>query len=164
MNQFTLINCQTIPLREKCPNTEWFLVRIFLYSYWIRRFTSQIYEVNLRIQSEYRKIRTRNNSVFGHFPCSVHFIQSHHLRNVSVKTIDDVETYVQQQDLFLRISTHNLLTKYFNDDTISDSDHEKFINTAFCLLSWKLTIYIQKNVLWRWFVLETCTMDLLFWT
>ena len=26
---------------------------------------------NLRIQSEYRKIRTRNNSVFGHFSCSV---------------------------------------------------------------------------------------------
>ena len=27
----------------------------------------EIYEVNLRIQSKYRKIRTRNNSVFGHF-------------------------------------------------------------------------------------------------
>ena len=50
------------PLREKCPNTELFLVRIFLHSDWIRRNT-----VSLRIQSEYRKIRTRNNSVFGHF-------------------------------------------------------------------------------------------------
>ena len=28
---------------------------------------AEIYGVNLRIQSEYRKIRTRNNSVFGHF-------------------------------------------------------------------------------------------------
>ena len=28
---------------------------------------TEIYEVNLRIQSEYRKIRTRNNSVFGYF-------------------------------------------------------------------------------------------------
>ena len=27
---------------------------------------TEIYEVNLRIQSEYRKTRTRNNSVFGH--------------------------------------------------------------------------------------------------
>ena len=27
----------------------------------------EIYGVNLRIQSEYRKIRTRKNSVFGHF-------------------------------------------------------------------------------------------------
>ena len=41
-------------LRERCPNTELFLVRIFQY-------------LNLRIQSEYRKIRTRNNSVLGHF-------------------------------------------------------------------------------------------------
>ena len=29
--------------------------------------------VNLRIQSEYRKIRTRNNSVFGHFSRSEEF-------------------------------------------------------------------------------------------
>ena len=35
---------------KKCPNTELFLVR-----------------VNLRKQPEYRKIRTRNNSAFGHF-------------------------------------------------------------------------------------------------
>ena len=37
-------------LREKCPNRKLFLVRIFLYS----------------DESEYRKIRTRNYSVFGH--------------------------------------------------------------------------------------------------
>ena len=37
---------------EKCPDTELFLVRI---------------------QSEYRKIRTRNNSVFGHFSRSEEF-------------------------------------------------------------------------------------------
>ena len=40
------------PLLEKCPNTEFFLVRSSFY---------------LRIQSEYRKIRTRKNPVFGHF-------------------------------------------------------------------------------------------------
>ena len=28
---------------------------------------TDIYGVNIRIQSEYRKIRTRRNSVFGHF-------------------------------------------------------------------------------------------------
>ena len=53
-------------LREKFPNTELFLVCIFLYSEWI----SEIYFVNICIQSKYRKIRTRNNSVFGHFSCS----------------------------------------------------------------------------------------------
>ena len=36
-------------LGEKCPNTEFFLVRIFFF------------------RTEYRKIQTRNNSVFGHF-------------------------------------------------------------------------------------------------
>ena len=29
--------------------------------------STEIYSVNLRIQSEYRKIRTRNNFVFAHF-------------------------------------------------------------------------------------------------
>ena len=38
-----------------------FLVRIFLYLDWIRRF------VNLRIQSEYRKMWTRKISAFGYF-------------------------------------------------------------------------------------------------
>ena len=55
---------QNVSLGEKCPNTELFLVRIFLYSDWI-------WTVSLRIQSEYRKIRTRNNSVFGRFSRSV---------------------------------------------------------------------------------------------
>ena len=51
-----LLNSQ----REKFPNTEFFLVRIFLYSDWI-------YSVNLRIQSEYRKKGTRKNSIFERF-------------------------------------------------------------------------------------------------
>ena len=38
--------CQCATLRKKCPNTEFFLVHI---------------------QSEYGKILTRKNSVFGHF-------------------------------------------------------------------------------------------------
>ena len=39
-------NCLIRTLREKCPSTDFFLVRIFTHSYWIR---------------------TRKNSVFGHF-------------------------------------------------------------------------------------------------
>ena len=57
-----LLNVLLYSLLEKCPNTEFFLVLIFPYPDWIRRVT-----VNLRIQSEYRKIRTRKNFVFGHF-------------------------------------------------------------------------------------------------
>ena len=43
---------------------------------------TEIYFVNLRIQSEYTKIRTRNNSVFGHFSRSVrfnHLLELNHL-------------------------------------------------------------------------------------
>ena len=46
-----------LALREKCPDTELFLLRIFMYSDW----------VNLRIQFENRKLQTRDNSVFEHF-------------------------------------------------------------------------------------------------
>ena len=46
-----------ISLGEKCPNTEISLVRIFLYSDWI--------------QFQYTILRTRKNSVFGHFSRSV---------------------------------------------------------------------------------------------
>ena len=46
---------------KKCPNTT--LVRVFLYSDCI----SRIYGVNLRILSEYRKIRTRKTSYLDTF-------------------------------------------------------------------------------------------------
>ena len=48
-------------LREACLNTELFLVRI---------------------KSEYRKIRTRNNSVFGHFSHSEKYWNPHDNRNL----------------------------------------------------------------------------------
>ena len=46
-------------LYGKCPKAEFFLVRTFPYSDWI-------YEANLRIHSEYEKIRAKKN-VFEHF-------------------------------------------------------------------------------------------------
>ena len=52
-----LNNFFTISLCAKCPNTEFFLVCIFL-----------------RIQSENRKMRTRKNSVFGHFSHSAFMV------------------------------------------------------------------------------------------
>ena len=48
-NQWWSFSLKTNPSqREKCPNTE-------------------LFSVFFRIQSEYRKIRTRSNSAFGHF-------------------------------------------------------------------------------------------------
>ena len=53
-------------LREKCPNTEFFLVRIFP-CFPAFRLNTERYELSLRIRSKCGKIRTRKNSVFGHF-------------------------------------------------------------------------------------------------
>ena len=53
----------TVSLREKYPNKELFLVRIFLHSVWIQRFT------NKSLYSG--QIQTRKNSVFGHILCNV---------------------------------------------------------------------------------------------
>ena len=48
-----------LTLRKKCPNT------VFSGPYLpVFRLNTEIYSVNLPIQSEYRKIRTRKNSVF----------------------------------------------------------------------------------------------------
>ena len=63
-----LIIVWTMTLREKCPNTGLFLVRIFRHVDWIRRDTASLF-----IQSECGKIRTRNNSVFGCFSRSARF-------------------------------------------------------------------------------------------
>ena len=56
-------------LREKCPNTRFFLLHIFPHLDWIWRDSDylSVYRVSLCIQSEFGKIRTRKNSVFGHF-------------------------------------------------------------------------------------------------
>ena len=58
----SIFSDENLALREKCPNMEFFfLVRISLYS---TEFEDLL--LNLRIQSEYMKIQTRNNSVFVH--------------------------------------------------------------------------------------------------
>ena len=49
MRFFFHIGCYLHTLHEKCPNAEFFLVHIF------------------RIWTKYGKIRTRKNSLFGHF-------------------------------------------------------------------------------------------------
>ena len=59
----------SISLREKCPNTEFFLIRTFPHSDWMRRDS-------LRIQSECGKIRARKNFIFGLFSGSLSFFKS----------------------------------------------------------------------------------------
>ena len=71
---FKSIDIMKPSLREKRSNTELFLVRIFLYLDWIRIFKSAI-------KSEYRKIRIRNNSVFGHFSRSAWVLVGYRMGN-----------------------------------------------------------------------------------
>ena len=55
-------------------NTEWKVSKYGVLSgpyFPVFGLNTEIYFVNIRIQSENREIRTRKNSVFGHFSCSV---------------------------------------------------------------------------------------------
>ena len=77
----------------------------------------------------------------------MHFMQPHHLRNVSAETIDHVKTYFQQEDHFFDCQA---LIYWLNiDATISESDQEKFTATVFsfycnsCLISMKWSIYAR---------------------
>ena len=79
-----------LTLRENCPNTELFLVRI---------------------QSKCRKVRTRNNSVFGHFSPSVN---SYFLNDdiVDIKNPDRICSVIFVVDefsgLFLHLSIYSI--------------------------------------------------------
>ena len=56
------------------PNTTWKVSKYRVFSgrhFPVFRLNTEIYGVNLHIQFEYRKIRTRKNCVFRHFSCSL---------------------------------------------------------------------------------------------
>ena len=78
-----------ISLCEKFPNKEFFSGQYFP----VFRLNTEIYGVNLRIQSKYRKIRTRKSSVLGHFSCNVSEISKSKAIN-SMKNIDLTERSV----------------------------------------------------------------------
>ena len=81
-----------VSLPEKCPNTELFLVHIFLYSNWIR---------------------TRNNSVFGHFSRSVCNI----LKFVSLRS-----------NIFLRMNPWQITRIRNNNKVIQNIPIDAFLN------------------------------------
>ena len=74
----------------------------------------------------------------------MHFIQPHHLRNVGVETIGDVETYVQQEDLVLDfqpiIYWLNILMMVQSPSQIMKSLSQLHLPSIM-----KLTIYVQKK-------------------
>ena len=66
---------------------------------------TEFYSVNLRIQSEYRKIQTRNNSVFGHFSRSdIVFRFYYHVRPL---VIEVVVWRCSVKNVFLEISKNS---------------------------------------------------------
>ena len=52
----------------------------------------EIKGVNLAIQSECRKVRTRNNSVFGHFSCTMYNYNIKNFVNVPILTLFDFQS------------------------------------------------------------------------
>ena len=97
-------------LHERCPNTELFLVRIFLYSDWIWIFTHWVKSVQIRsyfwsvfscIRTEYRKIRTRNNSVFGNFSRSDFFSKNDQILRRLLLKITFTEEILNEKLYFL---------------------------------------------------------------
>ena len=57
-----------LTLREKCPNTEFFLVRIFPHSDWIRRDTPYLsYAARMRENTDQKKLRIRSLFMQCHF-------------------------------------------------------------------------------------------------
>ena len=116
-----------LTLREKCPNTELFLVHIFPHSDW---------KVSLRIQSECGKIRTRNNSVFGHFSRSVGFLYS--MTNNTLKRTSNLQ------------SNHMYYAFYFFEINIKKSKvsfvnnlYQIFTRVSF-LMFWRFQKYLSK--------------------
>ena len=84
-----------------------------------------IYFVNLRIQSEYRKMWTRNNSVFGHFSRSVrfnHLLESNHLMLSLVGKI-------------CRRQTEPLKRNYYHNSVLRSCHWRCFIQKGFLKIS-----------------------------
>ena len=142
-----------------CPNTEFFLVLIFLYSNWIQENTdqkklrskspysvqiqenanqkklrfwtlfTQIYYVNLRIQYEYRKIQTRKNSVFGQFSRSVNWMKVPNDVHMTFRIALERLLYVLYSKFFLLASLQKLCFKIASDNFLT---YKKIV---FCLRS-----------------------------
>ena len=96
-------------LRENCPNMEFFLVRIFLYSC--------IYSVNLRIQSETEKYASEKTPFWDTFHAEHHFttFSFYHIQHLNSNPTNkymfkvSVETLKKVQSMF-RVNDKNSRT------------------------------------------------------
>ena len=106
---------------------------------------TEIYKVNsVRIQSKYRKTRTRNNSVFGHFSSSVHW-------SVNVQ---NTRYFLHQNVLFQLIEVLILQHGLFQNNrsshwmcSVEKSLHKNLANFTWKHLCWSV-LFIKLQA-WR---------------
>ena len=102
---------------------------------------AEIYGVNLRIQSEYRKIWTRNNSVFGHFSHRVTLGENGKLVRDQKKEVTNIFN-----DLFLNIVPNLVINTehdFLNTVNISNNPIE---NAIYIYENHPSAIAIKKHV------------------
>ena len=115
-----------LSLREKFPNTEFFLVRIFR----VFGLNTEICGVNLRNESECRKMRTRKNSLFGHLSRSVSCLDlfSWNVENWEAsfkETKNSISKKLRYFHCFnhsLSYGVKNLLSKHYSEFLMTSSD------------------------------------------
>ena len=91
--------------------TAWKVSKYGLFSgpyFLVFGLNTEIFGVSLRIQSEYRKMRTRNNFVLGHFPRS----------DWITKNIYNLEKFIQEYDLIINNMIKNLNIFFSNRQSL----------------------------------------------
>ena len=110
---------QNFKMHSKCPwlliltYTTWKVSKYGIFSgpyFPVFGVNAEIYFVNLRIQSEYRKIRTRKNSAFGHLSRSAIFHTPGNFHAYTSISISQLKTWAKSNQESTIYIQH--LTKY----------------------------------------------------
>ena len=114
------------------------------------RLNMEIYSVNLRIQSEYRKIRTRNNSVFGHFSMQCMYV-------IKIIISDKHEHFCESKiltyrsillpDIFVTLLSHSLCPCFSGSNGTSKIVKGKAKQIT-CFLSSLILLYKLLRQIW----------------
>ena len=114
----------------KLPYTAWKLSKYGVFSgpqFLVFGLKTEIYFVNLRIQSKYRKIRTRRNSLFEHFSRGVFytplFVHFSHLLMFSLYYYTNLTKSIKYRKL-------EITTKFSRLKSVSSIDDDYLQTTA----------------------------------
>ena len=152
-NQLYLLRKEHKPFMRRC--TAWRLSTYGVFSGpYFPEFglnTTEIYAVNLRIQSEYRKMRTTKNSVFRHFS-----------RSDSLQRKSDKYVYHKIQNKMMRVMAPQIWwncmllknSKKFSIMCFKATDVATYFNLQFICVEWMMSCMVMKNSS----VLRTCQL------